>query len=65
MGTVAVEEDLNPATWRDGKRYAWMFGLIVPALPFISWFWVEVTGSRRVLVVRPGSSSSGSSRCST
>jgi len=44
MGTVAVEEDLNPATWRDGKRYAWLLGLIVPSLPFIAWFWVELTG---------------------
>jgi alkane 1-monooxygenase len=44
MSTVAVEEDLNPATWRDGKRYAWLLGLIVPALPFIAWFWVELTG---------------------
>ncbi len=44
MGTVAVEEELNPATWRDGKRYAWLLGLIVPLLPFIAWGWVEVTG---------------------
>ncbi len=44
MSTIAVEEDLNPATWRDGKRYAWLLGLIVPLLPFIAWTWVEVTG---------------------
>ena len=44
MSATVVEEDLNPATWRDGKRYAWLLGLIVPSLPFISWFWVEVTG---------------------
>jgi alkane 1-monooxygenase len=44
MGAIAVEEELNPATWRDGKRYAWLLGLIVPSLPFIAWFWVEVTG---------------------
>jgi alkane 1-monooxygenase len=44
MGTVAVEDELNPATWRDGKRYAWMLGLIVPLLPFIAWAWVELTG---------------------
>jgi alkane 1-monooxygenase len=43
MGAVAVEE-LNPATWRDGKRYAWLLGLIVPLLPFIAWGWVELTG---------------------
>jgi alkane 1-monooxygenase len=30
--------------WRDRKRYAWLLGLIVPLLPFISWGLVEVTG---------------------
>jgi len=44
MSTVAVEEDLSPATWRDGKRYAWLLGLIVPLLPFIAWGYVELTG---------------------
>ena len=44
MGTVAVEEELNPAGWRDGKRYAWMLGLIVPLLPFVAWGLVELTG---------------------
>jgi alkane 1-monooxygenase len=31
-------------TWRDRKRYAWLLGLIVPLLPFISWGLVEATG---------------------
>jgi alkane 1-monooxygenase len=44
MSTIAVEEELNPATWRDGKRYAWLLGLIVPLLPFIAWAWVKLTG---------------------
>jgi alkane 1-monooxygenase len=44
MSTVAVEEELNPATWRDGKRYAWLLGLVVPLLPFIAWRLVELTG---------------------
>jgi alkane 1-monooxygenase len=44
MGTAAVEEELNPATWRDGKRYAWLLGLIVPLLPFIAWGYVQLTG---------------------
>ncbi|HWX87549.1 MAG TPA: alkane 1-monooxygenase [Solirubrobacteraceae bacterium] len=30
--------------WRDSKRYAWLLGLIVPLLPFISWGLVEATG---------------------
>ncbi len=32
------------ARWRDRKRYAWLLGLIVPLLPFISWGLVEATG---------------------
>jgi alkane 1-monooxygenase len=38
------EVELNPATWRDPKRYAWLLGLIVPLLPFIAFAAVEVTG---------------------
>jgi alkane 1-monooxygenase len=38
-------EPVNPATWRDGKRYAWLLGMIVPLLPFIAWGLVELTGS--------------------
>jgi len=36
--------ELNPATWRDAKRYAWLLGLIIPFAPFIAWASVEVTG---------------------
>ena len=38
------EIELNPATWRDPKRYAWLLGLIVPFVPFLAWGWVEATG---------------------
>ena len=36
--------ELNPATWSDAKRYAWLLGLVVPFAPFIAWASVEVTG---------------------
>ena len=36
--------ELTPATWRDPKRYAWLLGLLVPMLPFMSWALVEATG---------------------
>jgi len=36
--------ELNPADWRDGKRYAWLLAIIVPLLPFAAWFWASVTG---------------------
>jgi len=38
------EIELNPATWRDAKRYAWLLGLIVPFAPFLAWASVEVSG---------------------
>jgi len=41
---IAVEEELAPATWRDGKRYAWLLGLLVPSLPFIVFGLVHLTG---------------------
>lgn len=40
----AEDVDLNPATWHDGKRYAWLLALIVPLGPFIAWGSVEATG---------------------
>ncbi len=36
--------ELNPATWRDAKRYAWLLGLVIPFAPFIAWASVEITG---------------------
>jgi alkane 1-monooxygenase len=36
--------DLNPAAWSDGKRYAWLLGIIVPMAPFLAWGWVALTG---------------------
>jgi len=36
--------EVNPANWSDGKRYAWLLGIIVPLAPFLAWFWVSVTG---------------------
>ncbi|MGH2853974.1 MAG: alkane 1-monooxygenase [Solirubrobacteraceae bacterium] len=35
---------LTPARWRDPKRYAWLLGLIVPTLPFLSYGLVQATG---------------------
>jgi alkane 1-monooxygenase len=38
------EIELNPAGWTDGKRYAWLLGIVVPLAPFIAWASVAVTG---------------------
>jgi alkane 1-monooxygenase len=35
---------LAPVRWRDPKRYAWLLGLIVPTLPFITYGLVQATG---------------------
>jgi len=39
-----ADVELNPASWTDSKRYAWLLGLVVPLLPFIAWALVELTG---------------------
>lgn len=48
MASIPVPADddvaLEPATWRDGKRYAWLLGLLVPTLPFLACGLVEATG---------------------
>jgi alkane 1-monooxygenase len=36
--------EVNPAAWSDGKRYAWLLGILVPLAPFIAWGAVEGTG---------------------
>jgi alkane 1-monooxygenase len=41
MSTAAVS---HPVSWTDGKRYAWMLGLLVPTLPFIAYGLVHATG---------------------
>ncbi|GAC1437224.1 MAG: fatty acid desaturase [Solirubrobacteraceae bacterium] len=42
MGAASIE----PATpaWRDGKRYAWLLGLLVPSLPLLAWGLARLTG---------------------
>jgi alkane 1-monooxygenase len=42
--SVSAEAPPIAATWRDGKRYAWLLGLIVPTLPFLAWGLVWATG---------------------
>jgi alkane 1-monooxygenase len=36
--------DDRELTWRDGKRYAWLLGLLVPLAPFIAWGLVAASG---------------------
>ena len=39
-----AREESQPA-WRDGKRYAWLLGVLVPTLPFMVYGLVRLTGS--------------------
>lgn len=45
--------ELNAATWKDSKRYAWLLGLIIPFAPFIAWASVAVTGFEGFWFVGP------------
>jgi alkane 1-monooxygenase len=38
------EVEVNPATWTDPKRYAWLLGILIPLAPFIAWGIVGLTG---------------------
>ena len=42
--TITTTSRSIPATWTDGKRYAWLLGIIVPLAPFIAWGSVALTG---------------------
>lgn len=35
--------EVNPAEWSDGKRYAWLLGIVVPLAPFFAWFYWSLT----------------------
>jgi alkane 1-monooxygenase len=42
---MSVLDTLQPTVaWRDGKRYLWLLGLLVPTLPFMAWGLVAATG---------------------
>jgi alkane 1-monooxygenase len=36
--------EVNPAEWSDGKRYAWLLGIVVPLAPFFAWLYWSLTG---------------------
>jgi len=45
MRTITtVTDDGTEVRWRDRKRYLWLFGLVVPLLPFGSANWVRDSG---------------------
>jgi alkane 1-monooxygenase len=35
--------EVNPAAWTDGKRYAWLLGIVVPLSPFFAWLYWSLT----------------------
>ena len=36
--------EVNPAEWTDGKRYAWLLGIVVPLSPFFAFLYWSLTG---------------------
>jgi alkane 1-monooxygenase len=42
--TSTVAETIEPRDWTDPKRYLWLFGLVVPTVPFMAWGLAEATG---------------------
>jgi alkane 1-monooxygenase len=44
QGPLTHQAPAAPARWRDPKRHAWLLGLVVPTLPFLTWGLVEATG---------------------
>ena len=36
--------EVNPAAWTDGKRYAWLLGIIVPLSPFFAGLYWQLSG---------------------
>ncbi len=49
--------EVNPAAWTDGKRYAWLLGIIVPLGAVLAWVYWSPDRLRR----RSGSSARSSS----
>jgi alkane 1-monooxygenase len=47
------EVEVNPATWRDPKRYTWLLGIIVPLAPFMAWGSVALTGFAGLWLLGP------------
>jgi alkane 1-monooxygenase len=47
------EVDVNPATWSDPKRYAWLLGIIIPLAPFMAWGSVALTGFAGLWLLGP------------
>jgi alkane 1-monooxygenase len=44
VGQGGSEVGVEAPAWTDGKRYAWLLGLLVPSLPLMAWGLVEATG---------------------
>ena len=47
------EVEVNPANWTDGKRYAWLLGILIPVAPFIAWGIDALTGFGAIYFIGP------------
>ena len=51
MSTATM--DPVQVAWTDGKRYAWLLGLLVPVLPFLGWGLAAATGAEVFWFIGP------------
>ncbi len=45
--------EVNPAAWTDGKRYAWLLGILIPVAPFMAWGLYALTDLDAVFYIGP------------
>lgn len=58
LRTLAMTASTMPSAqpsvpWKDSKRLLWMFGLLVPVLPFVGWGLVTLTGIKLFWWITP------------
>jgi len=44
MSTATIPSPTANLAWRDGKRYLWLLGALIPCLPLLGWGLVSATG---------------------
>jgi alkane 1-monooxygenase len=42
--TTTIPAPTAPVAWRDGKKYLWLLGALIPGLPLLGWGLVAATG---------------------
>lgn len=43
-GVTNMSTRISASGWRDRRKYLWLFGLVIPASPFLAWLLVDTLG---------------------